>query len=194
MNILFVVLLSAAALIGLLLLVALFTKRSYRIEREITIDRSRQDVFDYVRNLKNQDHFNKWVMVDPGMKKEFRGIDGRAGFVYACDGNKKAGAGEQEILHITEGRKIGWEIRFIRPFKGIARSHMELEPISYSSRELTRIYWVFSSRMGYPMNLALLLFNIEKTLGKDIDTSLVRLKSILEADSVPSQTIPTMAG
>jgi hypothetical protein len=51
------------------------------------------------------------------MKKEFRGTDGTDGFVYAWDGNKNAGSGEQEIKRITDGDRIDLEIRFARPFR-----------------------------------------------------------------------------
>ena len=44
-------------------------------------------------------------MVDPDMKREFKGMDGTVGFIYAWNGNKRAGEGEQEIKTIEEGKK-----------------------------------------------------------------------------------------
>lgn len=55
--------------------------------------------------------------MDPNMKKDFRGTDGTVGFVYAWDGNKKAGKGEQEIKKITEGERVDVEVRFEKPLK-----------------------------------------------------------------------------
>ncbi len=87
MNILIKILIGIGALIAVLLIVALFVKKEYTIEREITINKPKTEVFNYVKHLKNQDNYSKWVMQDPGMKKEFRGTDGTVGFVYAWDSN-----------------------------------------------------------------------------------------------------------
>ena len=69
MNIILIILGSIGGLVLLLLIIALFTKRSYTIERSIIVSKPNNEVFNYVRFLKNQDHFNKWVMMDPNMKK-----------------------------------------------------------------------------------------------------------------------------
>lgn len=108
-----------AALVILPLFIALFTRKEYRIVREIEIHVPEEKVFDYIRQLKNQDNFNKWVMTDPTMKKEFKGTDGTVGFIYGWNGNKKAGEGEQEITAIEENKSIDTEIRF-----EIGRAHV----------------------------------------------------------------------
>lgn len=182
MQLLFTILAVAGGLIAGLLVIALFTRKSYRIERAITIAKPLHQVFDYIRHLKNQDHYNKWVMMDPAMKKDFRGTDGTIGFIYAWDGNKKAGAGEQEIIHLESGSRMDTQVRFIRPFKAIANSFIHTGAIIHpnTSQEATRVQWVFTSQLKYPANIFLLLMNVEKTLGKDLEISLSNLKSILE--------------
>ena len=119
MNILITILLVIAVIIALLLIIALFSKKQYYVQREIIINAPLQKVFDYIKLLKNWDNFNKWAMADPDMKREFKGTDGTVGFIYAWNGNKKAGEGEKEIKAITEGKIFGWEIRFVRPFTAV---------------------------------------------------------------------------
>ena len=114
------VLIAIAILIAIPLILALFVKKEYTVEREVTINKPNRDVFNYVRYLKNQDNYNKWVQMDPNMKRQFRGKDGEVGFVYAWDGNDKAGKGEQEIKNINEGERIDVEIRFVKPFESVA--------------------------------------------------------------------------
>lgn len=177
MNVIIIILLVIVGFIALLLIIGLFSKKDYGIEREITINKPKQEVFNYIRHLKNQDHYNKWVMRDPAMKKEFRGTDGTEGFVYAWNGNKHAGEGEQEIRKITEGEKLDVEIRFVRPFKSVASAPMFTESLSGNQ---TRLKWGMRSRMNYPMNVMLLFMNMDKLLGKDLETSLGTLKGILE--------------
>jgi hypothetical protein len=171
------ILIIIAALVVLLLLIALIAKKSYTVQREITINRPRQEVFSYLKLLKNQDNYSKFTMMDPNMKKEFKGTDGTVGFVYAWEGNKKAGKGEQEIMKITEGERLDVEIRFIKPFEGIAQTPFITTAISDNQ---TKVTWAMSSAMKYPMNIMLLVLNIEKMLAKDLEISLSNLKTILE--------------
>ncbi|WP_284652395.1 SRPBCC family protein [Flavobacterium terrisoli] len=174
MNTLIIILFVVTGLIVLLLIIALFSRKDYNINRNIIINAPLQTVFDYVKLLKNQDNFNKWVMVEPDMQREFKGTDGTVGFIYGWNG-KKAGEGEQEIKTITEGKNIETEIRFVRPFAGIAYANMIIEPISENQ---TKVTWSNSSTIKYPMNIMLPM--IEKMLAKDMDNSLDNLKNILE--------------
>ena len=181
MSILQIILLAVTVLVAGLLIAGLFTKRAYSLERIVDIDIPRHEVFNFIKYLKNQDHYNKWVMMDPGMKKMFRGDDGASGFVYAWDG-RKAGAGEQEITNITEGKRIDMEVRFIRPFKGQANAYIETAAGSTAENlhNSTKVKWVFGSQLNYPANIMLLFMNMDKTIGKDMETSLLNLKTILE--------------
>ncbi|MCF6133420.1 SRPBCC family protein [Flavobacterium wongokense] len=163
-----------AVLVALVFIGAVLSRKQYHISRNVSINASRQKVFDYVKLLKNQDNFNKWVMADPMTKKEFSGTDGTVGFIYAWNG-KKSGEGEQEIINILEGKKIETEIRFVRPFPSIAYADMVIESESDTQTKLT---WSNASTMKYPINIMLPM--IEKMLAKDMDTSLATLKNILE--------------
>ncbi len=177
MNVLLIIVLTIIGVIALLFILALFVKKGYAIEREITIDKPRPEVFDYLKHLKNQDHFNKWAMADPNQKKEFRGTDGTVGFVYAWEGNKKVGKGEQEIKSIKEDERIDVEVRFEKPFEAIAYTPFTTESLPGNQ---TKVKWAMSARMKYPMNIMLLFMNMDKMLGKDIQLSLGNLKTILE--------------
>jgi uncharacterized protein YndB with AHSA1/START domain len=175
MNIVITILCVVASIIALLLIIALFTKKGYNTNSEIIINAPRQRVFDYLKQIKNQDNYNKWVMMDPNMKREFKGTDGTVGFIYAWNGNKQAGEGEQEIKAITEGKNIDMEIRFVRPIAGIAHAKMTTESLSDNQ---TKVTWTTAAPMKYPLNIMLSM--IVKMLEKDMATSLTTLKNILE--------------
>lgn len=177
MNILIIILLVIAGLVGLVFLVALFTRKEYTITRQITINKSNGEVFEFIKHLKNQDQFSKWVRMDPNLKKDFRGTDGTVGFVYAWEGNPKAGKGEQEIVAIKQGERLDVEIRFERPFAGIAHAPFIVEPVTQNQ---SKVIWGMTSQMKYPMNIMLLFMDIDKVLGKDLDESLTMLKGTLE--------------
>jgi uncharacterized protein YndB with AHSA1/START domain len=161
---------------GLLLIIALFVKKDYTVEREIGINKPRQEVFDYVKHLKNQENYNKWVMKDPKARKEYKGTDGTVGFASSWDSDdSEVGKGEQEITNIKEGERIDLGLHFIKPFKNNAIAYMTTETTAANE---TKLKWGMSGSTPYPMNLMNLF--IPNILGKDMETSLSRLKATLE--------------
>jgi hypothetical protein len=169
------ILLVLAVIILILLFAALFINKNYSIQREIIIDQSKEKIFNYVKHLKNQDNYSKWVMKDPDMNKDFKGTDGTIGFIYSWDGNKEAGKGEQEIKKIIEGESIEMELRFVKPFKAIGHASMTTHSIS---PDKTKVRWKMEGKQPYPLNLMNLF--IDGILGKDMNESLNNLKVILE--------------
>lgn len=178
MNILITILLILAGLIVVILVIAALSKTEYSIQREIIINKPVQQVFDFIKYLKNQQYYNKWVMADPDVKRNYTGTDGTAGFIATWDSeNKQVGKGEQEIKKIKEGERIYWEIRFIKPFEGKAGSYMITESVSANE---TRIIWVFEGMRSYMLKVMHLILNLKKVLGNDLQTSLTNLKAVLE--------------
>ena len=164
------------AVIVILLIVALFLKKDYVIERDVTINKPRSEVFSYIKFLKNQNEYSKWARLDPKMKTAFAGTDGAPGFVSSWEGNKDVGKGEQEIKKITEGESVETEIRFIKPWESVAHAKLIAEEISTAQ---TRVKWSFSGHMPYPMNL-MRIFGMEKMVGNDLQVGLNNLKAIQE--------------
>jgi hypothetical protein len=182
MQILLVILSVLCVVSATLLIAALFVKKEYSIEKEIIIDKPNDEVFNYVKFLKNQNYYSKWVMTDPDKKTYFKGIDGTVGFVYGWSGNNKAGEGEQEITKIVNGQQIRTEVRFVRPFAGVSQIHMLTEPVSGNQ---TKVTWGMDGQNKYPMNL--MNSFISGLLGKDLEVSLNQLKNILEKGTVTQQ-------
>lgn len=162
-------------IIAIPLVIALFVKKEYTVEREIIINKPQREVFDYVRFLKNQDNYNKWTRMDPNMKKDFRGTDGTVGFVYAWDGNSDAGQGEQEIKDIRDGVSVDVELRFKRPFESTASAPFVTSALAPGQ---TSLKWGMKGKNPYPLNFMNLF--MDKILGKDLESSLDILKLILE--------------
>ena len=179
MQILVMLLLVLLGLIAVVLIAALFLKKSYSIERSIVIDRPLETVFDYVKFLRNQDHFSVWATMDPTMKKDFKGTDGAVGFVSSWESNnKKVGVGEQEITSIEPMQRIGFQLRFVKPMPGVANAYMLTSAVSDHQ---TQVIWHFDSAMNYPMNFMLLILNMDQLIGNDLATGLDNLKAVLEA-------------
>ena len=173
-KILFVII----GIVALLLLAAVFIKKDFHVERQITIAKPKADVFDYIKYLKNQDHFSKWAMMDPAMKKYYRGTDATPGFVSGWESqNKDLGKGEQEIKSILPGERIDYELRFIEPFPSTNKAAFLTSAPDSSN---TKVVWAFDGHMNYPMNLMLVVMNMDKMMGADLETGLTNLKRELE--------------
>jgi len=173
-----IILISIAAIIALLLIVAAMQSNWFAISRDIVIHKPVEQVFDYLRHIRNMEHYNKWVMTDPNQKTSFRGTDGQTGFVYAWDSeNKNAGKGEQEIKQLVPNQKIQTEIRFEKPFKGVSEAILTTQPAGAGQ---TKVTYTFQGAKNFGMKIAHLLFGLEKVLGKDLDTTMKNLKVQLE--------------
>jgi hypothetical protein len=178
MHILLQILTGVGFLVSFILIVAVFVKKELNAQREITINKSKQYVFDYVKFLKNQEFYGKWNLMDLNMTKSCKGTDGTVGFVYGWESNNKSvGKGEQEIKSIIDGERLDFELRFEKPMKSIAQAYIITEAVDASS---TRVIWGFKSKMVYPFNFIRLFMNMEALIGKDFQTGLDNLKSILE--------------
>lgn len=165
-------------IIAIPLIVAVFTENSYEVERSVIINKPKEEVFNYIKYLKNQSFYSKWAQMDPNMLKTYRGIDGQVGFVSAWSSEKEdVGAGEQEIIAIDEGCRIDFELRFLKPFKSTDPAFMVTEAVDDNT---TKVVWGFSGHMDYPMNLMLLFIDFEQVIGDDLQIGLNNLKAILD--------------
>ncbi|MGB7069954.1 MAG: SRPBCC family protein [Pyrinomonadaceae bacterium] len=161
--------------VGILTFVA---PTEFKVEREITINKPKDEVFSYLRLLRNQNVWGPWFKKEPTMKQEFRGTDGTVGFVSYWNGTSDdVGEGEQEIKRIVEGDRIDTELRFLRPFESKADSYLTTNSMG---GQQTSVKWGMSGSMPRPMNVMLLFMDIDKEIGKDFDEGLSTLKTTLE--------------
>jgi hypothetical protein len=170
------ILIGAAVLVAVPINCRAVRPDDFAVEREVIINKSKDDVFQYVRYLRNHDNFSKWATMDPKMKKDYRGTDGTVGFVSAWESeNQDVGKGEQEIKKITEGERIDVEIRMRSPFQSTDPAYMTTESVGDNQ---TRVKSGYLGKMNYPTNL-LCPFIAEK-IGKDMQAGLTNLKTVLE--------------
>lgn len=175
------VVITLLVLVALVLIVALFIDRTIHVERSIVVNKPKNDVFQYIREVKNQDYFSVWNQKDPNMKKTYKGTDGTVGFVYAWDSqNKDVGAGEQEITSITEGQRLNCALRFKRPFENEASTSISTAD---AGNNATKVTWGFDGSMPYPFNIMRLFTNMDDMLGKDLQGGLDNLKRTLETEN-----------
>lgn len=166
-------------IIAIPLVLAIFLPSSYQVERSIDITKPADEVFSFIRLLRNQEKYSVWAKRDPNMKKIFQGEDGKVGFISRWESQvKDVGVGEQEIKMINvDSMEMQTELRFYEPFEGTERSYMK---VSSLDTKKSKVIWGFDGTMPYPFNLMLLFMNFEELIGNDFEEGLSNLKAVLE--------------
>ena len=161
----------------ILILLGLIAPKNYEVSRTIVIDREIKDVFQYLKLVKNQDHWSPWKKKDPNMVQSSIGTDGEVGFLAKWKGNKDVGEGEQEIINITENESIDSQLRFFKPWKSESIAHILVNKVD---EDKTIVTWGFAGKNKFPMSIFMLFMNMDKMVGKDFAQGLADLKKILE--------------
>lgn len=173
MKILKKILFFIVALIALLLIVALFVPKTYTISVSETINKPKQEVFDYVKLIKNQENYSVWVLEDPKIKVQYSGTDGTVGAMSSWTSDVM-GVGEQKITKISPNR-IDVDLHFKEPMEGNHKAATILEAISPTQTKVTSEFY---GNEPYPLNA---LSFIGKHMINDAEIkNLKNLKTILE--------------
>lgn len=161
---------------AIILVAAAILPKKTTIVSEINIEKPVSTVFDYVKYLNNQHHYNKWVMADPSAEFKNTGTDATVGYkLYWNSKNNNVGEGEQEITEIVDQQKIAYEIRFERPFKGTSNSIISVNQVNENS---TAVTMTFESVSKYPYNLMSAIMS--SMLKKDMQQTLTNLQGVLK--------------
>ena len=101
MKILSYILFLIVGIIALILLIALFVKKEFRLEKQVIIQKPKQEVFDYLKMIRNQEDYSVWVMRDLKIKIVYTGTDGTVGFICSWSSDDKyVGVGAQAIMEL----------------------------------------------------------------------------------------------
>ena len=167
-NILFVIL----GFIALILIVALFAPKEFGGKSEIVINKPQQEVYDYIKFLKNQDNYGTWNQMDPNMQKSYIGTDGTVGFTYEWQSEEwMVGTGKQIITNL-DGQKMESDL-FFADSNEAARSVLST---TNQGENKTLVKWQVSGKSPYPWNIMNLFFNMDG----EFDKGLENLKNQLE--------------
>lgn len=169
-------LLSLVIIIALILIVAYFLPRDFRLSKSVVINAPRETVYDYVRFLKNQEKYSVWVMADPNVKMTYTGTDGTVGAISAwVSDDKNVGVGEQEIKALVPNEKMTVEIRFKKPMEGTNYSDTVVESIDATHTKVTNSFY---GSNPYPFNIMCQF--MDKLVGGDMQKNMENLKKNME--------------
>lgn len=166
------ILLVIAILIAIPLIIALFVPNESASEGKVTIHKPAQEVYDYIKYVKNQDNYGVWQLSDPNMKTQSEGTDGTVGFKYSWD-SEKLGKGAQVITGLKEGERIETNMYF---YDFNDTPHPAFMSISSVNENTSEVSWGIKWTTPYPFNI----MNLFNNMHKDFNTGLNNLKNILE--------------
>jgi len=163
---------------ALWMLLGLFAKKDYPIERSEEINAPREVVFEQVHLFGNFKNWSPWHVYDPGMKTEIIGTDGEPGAKYNWTGNDKVGTGYQLIKAVAPGR-VDFEINWgWGPFP----AYFMLEEMPAGKTKLT---WHMDMHVAFPWNAFSMLTDVNAFVGKDFENGLSNLKKVCEQIAHP---------
>lgn len=90
--------------------------KNIQIVKSVTINGSKEEVFNMVRYLKNFPKWSPFLAEDPTQKYEVKGEDGMVGAQYHWDGNNGKDLGFQEIVKIDTFSFVGMQCDIQKPF------------------------------------------------------------------------------
>ena len=162
-----------AVLVLLLVVVAFFLPRAYRVERSVVINAKPEAVHAQVAVLRAWKGWSAWHERDPQMKLDYSeqttGVGAWASWISKNEGNGKMTITEQSPT------KVLYHLEF--PDQGFqSNGSMELVPDSGG----VRLVWAGVGDLGMnPMNRWFGLF-LDNLLGKDFERGLANLKMVVE--------------
>jgi hypothetical protein len=170
------ILLSVLSVILVLLIISQMLDRSLRIEKEIIIKKTAQDIFPYVSCYKKFVQWNPLSKKDPNIKQEFSGEEMGVGEKYSWSGNNDVKTGEMLTTAITPNTFIRQKVDFGRQ----GTSYADFNLIEKDGK--TTVIWGFDMDFGSNPFKRLLGPMIKGFVGKDYDAGLQSLKNQLEKE------------
>jgi hypothetical protein len=171
-----VVFYSAAALIGVFLLVGVFLPTAVHVERSIVTSASPATVYGIVSSFRRFNEWSPWFELDPQAKYTFEGPDSGVGAKLSWVGDpSKVGTGSQEITAVDPGRSVTTRLDF--GAQGQANATLTVEPDGSGSR----ITWAFDS--SFEDNFLGRYFGLffDRWIGADYERGLAKLKTVAES-------------
>jgi len=162
-------------IIGLILIVAIFVPTEFKYEKSIVINAPIDSIWVNVSSLSALDQWSPWNDHDPNMKKKLTGLDGAVGATQSWESDI-VGSGSQTIVTVNKPNLFETDIKFYKPQKSHGKTYVHLT----AQRSGIKTTWGMTGSMPYPLNILIVFMNMEKTMGKDWDNGLSKLKKMSE--------------
>ena len=163
------------AVVVLVLVVAMFVPKDFSYEKTIAINAPIDSVWQHVNSLEALDKWSPWNDHDQNMKKEMTGMDGTIGAKQSWESDI-VGSGSQTIAVVEKPTLFETNLDFLKPHESHGKAYVKL----MSDGMETKVTWGMTGNMPYPFNIMTIFMDMEKTMGKDWENGLMKLKKMSE--------------
>ena len=165
----------AALLIATVLIVAASKPDEFRIARSAAIGAPPEVIYPLIADFHRWTEWSPWETLDADLKRSYGGANSGTGATYAWQG-RKAGAGQMEIVGVTQPHLISISLEFIKPFKASNMAEFAIRP----DADGAVVTWTMTGKRNLLAKVMGTFLNLDKMVGKDFETGLANLKKIAE--------------
>jgi hypothetical protein len=148
---------------------------TFRIQRTANIKAPPETIYPLINEFDRWGAWSPYEHRDPDMKRTRSGPNSGKGAVYEWDGNKNVGKGRMEILE-TSPSKVVIKLDFLRPFEAHNTAEFTLQPRG----DTTDVTWAMHGPNLFVGKVMSVFIDIEKMVGKDFETGLASMKTVVE--------------
>lgn len=152
----------------------------YRYSRSATMNASPDEIFVQVNNLQNWNNWSPWAKLDPNAKMTYEGPNEGNGAIMRWAGNMNVGEGSLTITSNRPGKLVQYQLDFLKPMKGTAKSEMTFEQ---APENQTYVTWSMYGTSTFFEKVIGIVMNCEKMMNEQFDEGLANLKAVVEAQS-----------
>lgn len=163
----------------LLIIVALglIAPKDFHVERTVTIDASKAEIFPHVKSFAKQEAWSPWARRDADLVQKLEGTDGAVGAKMSWD-SEKSGAGQQVVTEIVENETMKTDLTFTKPFESSSETFINLK----ENGSATDVTWGFEGTHGFTESIFMMFMDLDASVGKDYAEGLGFLKEIVEEE------------
>ncbi len=162
--------------IGVILIVGATQPKSISVTRSVVINAPKSVVFEQMVRFKNWPNWSPWSRLDTSMKNTFEGNDGTTGSVYSWVGDDRK-TGTVKITNTgVNGTELQFSFKLIKPEAPASSGILKAE----DSAGMTKATMTFTNHFDYPWNAMVILTDLNKTIGPDLEKAMKNLKEVAE--------------
>jgi len=154
-----------------------WAKKDFDISRTVVINRPKEEVYNFVRQLKKEHLWMPWFEKDFNGILKYKGDDGKLEALLYWKGHKHFYEGTQKIVKLNQGKIVETRFLIVKPFRFVILEYKGLKEIDETK---TKIVWGIRGGLVFPFSVIALIHPVDKAYGKDIEKGLQKIKNILE--------------
>lgn len=165
--------------IAIILLIAAFQPKDWRVERSVTILAPKDQVWAIVSDLHRYNEWNAFYLMEPEAKTDAQGPAATVGSSYSWDG-QQSGAGSMTTTALKPSERMDFRLDFTRPMvvtNSGAFILSDLDGATKMSWEMSGHHEGFTGLIARALHM---FVNMDDMLGKTFETGLAHLKEISE--------------